>query len=378
MKLSVIIPVYNVAPYLRECLDSVCAAVQKLERRVGVGEGTDRPSVEVICVDDGSTDGSGEILDRLVGEMSGSGTAESKSSVPFSNSNSSLQLKVIHQENRGVSAARNAALEMATGDWIGFVDPDDCVAADWFRTAAELVDGHPDAQLVRVRTLQQVWDGQSMSEALQRPLRRGAVSVYRGESARQWGRRRFVRDGSSPLNFLRRDVIGSTRYRVGLRIGEDGLFFLEIARKLSCAVESDHSGYLYRIHADSTLHRFRQTEHGVDFARALLELERPEDVPDFSRALGYNLVRWASEDGRADGYDGNACPLRQLWREETAKGRIRVRALPLWWRPGVRRWLRRGDLGLLMRTWRIRVKVGGWILQTGRAFLGRRWTRQSI
>ena len=88
---SIIIPVYNVAPYLRECLDSVVAQTF-----------TDW---EAICVDDGSTDGSGAILDEYAAKDS--------------------RFKVIHQSNTGVSAARNAALDVAKGEWICFLDADD-------------------------------------------------------------------------------------------------------------------------------------------------------------------------------------------------------------------------------------------------------------
>ena len=88
---SIIIPVYNVAPYLRECLDSVLAQTF-----------TDW---EAICVDDGSTDGSGAILDEYVAKDS--------------------RFRVVHQRNAGVSAARNVALEVAKGEWVTFLDADD-------------------------------------------------------------------------------------------------------------------------------------------------------------------------------------------------------------------------------------------------------------
>ena len=93
---SIIIPVYNVAPYLRECLDSVLAQTF-----------TDW---EAICVDDGSTDGSGVILDEYA--------AKDK------------RFRVIHQPNAGVSAARNMALDVAKGEWFLFLDGDDILRED--------------------------------------------------------------------------------------------------------------------------------------------------------------------------------------------------------------------------------------------------------
>ncbi len=91
---SIIIPVYNVAPYLRECLDSVLAQTF-----------TDW---EAICVDDGSADGSGAILDEYA--------AKDK------------RFRVIHQKNAGVSVTRNVALDLARGDWVSFLDADDLLA----------------------------------------------------------------------------------------------------------------------------------------------------------------------------------------------------------------------------------------------------------
>lgn len=99
--LSVIIPIYNSAGYLPQCLDSVIASVS-----------TGNGDIEMILVDDGSTDGCSEICDSYAQKY------------PF--------IRCIHQENAGVSAARNAGLELAKGDYIAWVDSDDTVAEDWF------------------------------------------------------------------------------------------------------------------------------------------------------------------------------------------------------------------------------------------------------
>ncbi len=97
-KVSIILPVYNVAPYLRQSLDSVIA--QTLD------------DIEIICVDDGSTDESGKILDEYKEKDN--------------------RIKVIHKKNAGTGAARNDGLKVATGECIGFVDPDDWILPNMY------------------------------------------------------------------------------------------------------------------------------------------------------------------------------------------------------------------------------------------------------
>lgn len=91
---SVIVPVYNVKPYLQECFDSICRQSYR--------------NIEIILVDDGSTDGSGELCDVLAA--------------------SDDRTTVLHKENGGLSDARNAGLRIAQGDWISFVDSDDYIS----------------------------------------------------------------------------------------------------------------------------------------------------------------------------------------------------------------------------------------------------------
>lgn len=99
-KISIIIPVYDVEPYLERCIDSVINQTYK--------------NLEIILVDDGSPDSCGEICDVYAKKDS--------------------RTKVIHKENSGLSDARNRGLDIATGDYIGFVDSDDYVAEDMFET----------------------------------------------------------------------------------------------------------------------------------------------------------------------------------------------------------------------------------------------------
>ena len=112
MKLSIIVPIYNVAPYLRKCVDSLLTQ--------------DISDYEIILVDDGSTDNSGAIADEIVKEAMSNGQwaidNESNRQSPIANSPT---LRVIHQENAGLSAARNTGIAVAQGDYIMFVDSDD-------------------------------------------------------------------------------------------------------------------------------------------------------------------------------------------------------------------------------------------------------------
>ena len=91
--ISVIVPVYNVEPYLRECLDSIVNQTYK--------------ALEILVIDDGSTDGSGSICDEYKKKDD--------------------RIRVFHTENRGLSAARNLGLDEARGEFIGFVDSDDWI-----------------------------------------------------------------------------------------------------------------------------------------------------------------------------------------------------------------------------------------------------------
>jgi len=127
---SIVIPVYNVAPYLRECLDSVLAQTVNDPASPSYAAA----SWEAICVDDGSTDGGGAILDEYAAK--------------------DPRFMVIHQANAGVSAARNAALDVAQGEWVMFLDADD-VYAQWCLEGVVSAFGQiPEADIVRFRSIE--------------------------------------------------------------------------------------------------------------------------------------------------------------------------------------------------------------------------------
>lgn len=107
-KITAIVPIYNVEQYLKKCLDSLLAQTF--------------PFYEIILVDDGSKDSSGKIAEEYAEKFG--------------------MIKVIHQENQGLSAARNTGLNSLTGDYVMFVDSDDYISLDMNEKLMNLLDAH--------------------------------------------------------------------------------------------------------------------------------------------------------------------------------------------------------------------------------------------
>ena len=110
VKLSIVVPVYNVEKYLCKCVDSLIHQ--------------DIREYEIILVDDGSTDGSGELCNEIVRANDGMSRADALNE-PHVLNDGKPQIRVIHKENGGLSAARNIGIEVAKGEYIMFVDSDD-------------------------------------------------------------------------------------------------------------------------------------------------------------------------------------------------------------------------------------------------------------
>ena len=119
MKVSVIIPVYNVEKYLEHCLNSI------------VEQSYD--NLEIIIINDGSTDKSGEICEKFASE--------------------DLRIKLIHQINGGVSVARNTGIDHATGDYVTFVDSDDWLESNMYEGMAAQIDKRPELDMIMCDTI---------------------------------------------------------------------------------------------------------------------------------------------------------------------------------------------------------------------------------
>ena len=104
--ISIVIPVYNVEKYLKQCLDSIINQTYT--------------NLEIILVDDGSTDNSGTICDYY--------------------SKIDKRIRVIHKKNEGQSIARNIGIKVSNGKYIGFLDSDDWVEQDMYRFLIENIE----------------------------------------------------------------------------------------------------------------------------------------------------------------------------------------------------------------------------------------------
>lgn len=112
--ISVIIPVYNVEEYLKECVDSVVESTYK--------------NLDIILVDDGSSDRSGELCDSFAKK--------------------DARIRVLHKENGGLSSARNAGIDIAIGDYILFVDSDDWIDKNMIQELCEILEMNPVDMIV--------------------------------------------------------------------------------------------------------------------------------------------------------------------------------------------------------------------------------------
>ena len=184
---SIIIPVYNVAPYLRECLDSVLVQTFK--------------DWEAICVDDGSTDGSEKILDEYAAKDS--------------------RFRVIHQANAGVSAARNKALEVVSGEWFLFLDGDDIFRIDALEVLAPYTKSGEYGGIL-VHPYVPWWKGGVI------PQRQIMAKVLIEDATKDdlaFGP--YAANGFVISRIYRRSIFGDLRFHVGIKMAEDVLFWFD-------------------------------------------------------------------------------------------------------------------------------------------------------
>ena len=297
-KVSVVVPVCNVEKYLRQCLDSLVS--QSLE------------DIEIVCVDDGSTDSSLSILEEYAARDG--------------------RIVLLPQPNRGYGAAVNAGLDRATGEWIGIVEPDDFVDADMYLKLTRLADSHPEVDVVKGGYWQLYDFPEAKFEKIELGCRMESGSVFSvfeyprvtGFHPSIWSciyRRTFL----SECNCRMKEVPGAGWV--------DNPFLLETLCQAKAIAWLNEPIYHYRqYHTDSAL-RLKDP---------LIPLERLREMFDFLDAKGICDLGIREMLCRRMMYYLKMCVRRNLFRVTHAEKILRLLYRAGWrfWRIKAQEWLR--------------------------------------
>lgn len=325
MKLSIIVPVYNVKDWLGETVNSVLAQTYR--------------DFELILVDDGATDGSGALCDAFR-------LADSR-------------VRVIHQENGGVSAARNAGLDAATGEFIGWVDSDDIVEKDMFQRMMALAQCH-GADIVQCchdRALE-----------LNGAERNDAVTVMDGPG---FVRRIFSKKQGMYTNqvalwskIYRRELWEGIRFPEGM-VYEDEMRTYQVCLKAKKLVETEDILYHY-VKRENSIITGETPKKMLDKQKALLDrLEYlPKQLPDLEKDCAgsfcwfsqYILCRMYEQGAAAELEQGVQTLLAQKKRLAPWLSRYEKLYLPLLRWKWTRGWILKNDFAPVQK-WIARLKV---------------------
>lgn len=214
--ISIIIPVYNVADYLEECIASIVVQTYK--------------DLEIILVDDGSTDSSGKICDKWAEK--------------------DARIRVIHKKNGGMSDARNAGLDIAKGELIGFIDSDDVIRNDMYERLYALMEEHkaeisccnfqkeetfPDISILGNDTQDHV-QTYTAREALEATIKETDLHPV------LWNK------------LYTREIVGDVRFEYG-KYHEDEFWIYQVVTKATKIVSTSRVYYGYRQRANSIMHQ---------------------------------------------------------------------------------------------------------------------------
>ena len=205
-KISVIVPVYNVEAYLERCVESILQQTYA--------------HFELILINDGSTDSSGQICDHLASQYE--------------------NIKVYHIENAGVSNARNMGIQLATGSWVTFIDSDDFVTQDYLATLASAAEGLNVGFVI----------------APLHHIKNGIVTDLpsHSEKTELWSTEETMKEllmttrtSFFPVaKLFKRDLLADEKFNTNYHLAEDALFLTELLLKTRCScVFIDKPVYFY-------------------------------------------------------------------------------------------------------------------------------------
>ncbi len=243
--LTIIVPAYNIVPYLPRCIHSITAQTYG--------------HLEILLVDDGSTDGTGELCDKLAKE--------------------DARIKVFHKENGGSSSARNLALKHVSGQYVGFVDSDDYIDSHMYERLLEGIRKFqvPVAQIGRDEIDQ---EGNLLPNICEPPVRPTLVNsaVFLKELLLHWG------DCSFCTKLVHRDLFPEEGFPLG-KLNEDFNLLIRMLGRIEKLVSLPEQAYhvFYRVGSNSRKEEktafsrvFEDSVENADMVMALVKRQYPE------------------------------------------------------------------------------------------------------
>ena len=215
MKLvTIIVPIYNVEKYLEKCVESILSQTYK--------------NIEIILVNDGSTDGSLDICKRYA--------------------DLDKRIRIIDKRNGGLSDARNAGLDAAHGEFVGFVDSDDWIAEEMYQrlvTACEMYHADMSACKMKRVNAETIQDEEHDSSCI-------CLSQKEAIQAQVTQDKNIDMNVSVCCKLFRRDLIGDGRFQKGVHY-EDILFSINILQEVNKCAYDPTALYYYRQNRDDSI-----------------------------------------------------------------------------------------------------------------------------
>lgn len=226
---TIISPVYNVEKYLPACIESLLAQTY--------------PALEILLVDDGATDRSGDICDQYAAR--------------------DTRVRVIHQANGGAANAKNTGLDAATGDYVTFIDSDDVVTPDWIAAQVAALEAH-DADVAECH-FEKFYPGRVENV----PVGAFPAGVYTAEEYLQ----RYLHDWTCSLfwnKLFRRELVAQVRFRRERRCIDDEFFTYKALSGARRIVKTEQVLYRYRQRRSSAVSSLKNRRQIADDALEIL------------------------------------------------------------------------------------------------------------
>ena len=297
--ITIIVPVYNSADYLDECIESITHQTYD--------------NLEIILVDDGSQDDSLSICNRWAKQDS--------------------RIRVIHTINFGVSHARNTGIEVATGDFIGFIDSDDWIENDFYGSMLNQMEADNTDMCVSGYVREE--NGNSVTVLFKDKMDTLTRNQAFKEISKVDDSKRF---GWEPVDKLfRRHTIANYRFNEDIHVGEDMLFITEVLLNADGVSYLPMQGYHYRIRPGSAMTSKRVTMQSSSLNAVLkvYKLSDEIDEADTREAMRKRLaiacitsLRVAIADPLANKYRKKISAGQDIIRE-SSKQIFKTKGLPL-------------------------------------------------